>query len=366
MPALIGCLSSIEILWQSSVLDLFHDAALFGSEALLEVIKISRNMVPELCLGEAKDLEEILAYYPADCRVCLSYQLVMHQLQLIEGKKLNKNATDALLDCLNTYCATSDADIDLHSFVYPKHPLKRALLIVDWLKNFPHKIDNLHIPCSEITKIVLANHLALNNINFKPDALIEEFDCLDFEEKKRFIVKILLAKKIEVLKGKNKTYFLQSVKKKCGSDLAASFKLALLAIGFIYCKSFSHETIPSLNHFELSSEITNLSDDDKKWFLDNIILDEGGLAFFPRPIDHTFFSILNNFKSCLESEFISPKLSIVEEKILEICPVEHALDALTNLGKGDKLIPSLKKYVLGKLAVIGFDSSLALICKKFF
>lgn len=207
LPAVIGDSSLQQILAQSTPQDFFHDAALFGGDTLLKAIEILKEMVPEFVSQEPKTYEEIIVYYPATDRRLLGYNLMMHQITLHNGRITEIEETDALLHSLNSYCSQPGADMGLLSLVYPKHPFKRALLIAKWCKNCPFRVHKLHIPCAEITKILLAKQLALRPQDFDPDALMREFDVLDFWEKKRFISQIILGKKIEVYWKKIKESF---------------------------------------------------------------------------------------------------------------------------------------------------------------
>ena len=324
-------------------------------------------MVPEFVSQEPKTYEEIIVYYPATDRRLLGYNLMMHQITLHNGRITEIEETDALLHSLNSYCSQPGADMGLLSLVYPKHPFKRALLIAKWCKNCPFRVHKLHIPCAEITKILLAKQLALRPQDFDPDALMREFDVLDFWEKKRFISQIILGKKIEVYWKKNKKEFLEAVQNRRGQPFNSSFKLALIARRLTFVDKPSQICLPTLGHEQIIREVDTYLQEDMTWFIDHFFKDKEVLKLFLQDRSITsFFNILDKLKTSLGSAFNQELLPFLEKKILEICSANIAPYALSQLSRELRLESSLKKYLEEKLKKQGFDQCAVEMCTKFF
>lgn len=324
-------------------------------------------MVPEFVAEDPKTLENILMYYPEDCRRSLGCKLMMHLIELHYGRNEEVERTDALLHSLNTYCSQPDADKGLLSLIYPKQPLKRALLIAEWFEHCPFRVHKLHFPCAEITKILLAKPLALGPQNFDPRALMSEFDVLDFWEKKRFISKILIGKKIEILWEKNKREFLEAVQERRGQPFNSSFKLALMSRYLTFVDRPSQICLPKLEYEEIIREVDTYLEEDKTWFVEHFIYDTAVLKLFLQDRSvNSFFIILNKLKTCLGSSFNQETLPFLEKKILEICPANIAPHALNQLSRELRLESSLKKYLEEKLKKHGFDQCAVDMCTKFF
>jgi len=354
-----------EILQKSSPNDLLIDAAIFGSEALSEVLPILKDSLPELCREEGKTLHEIVPCYNGDSKKCLAYELVMHQLKLGEKQELYSRSNDYLMHFLNTHCSAPDADKSYTSLVYPNQPLQRAFVISDWVRAY--RKHDFHIPCSEITKILLAKHLDLTQSDLNPVALLDEFDSLDAEEKKTFIAEIVLGNIIAVLEGQNKRVFLEELEKRGGSPFYPFFKLALFAVCFNSTDEDGKKNLPHLSTQEIHDGMRALLEEDKRWFIDHFLLHRGVLSvYFQDQSIYSFFDIIHILRSGLAESFFKPKLFLLQEKILEICPMENIPYALNQLGLGDNLFSCLANYLSSKLSMNRFDRKAHLICKKFF
>ncbi|NDE63649.1 MAG: hypothetical protein EB053_04765 [Chlamydiae bacterium] len=354
-----------EILEKSSPSDLLIDAAIFGSEALTEVLPILKDSLPELCRENAKILNEIVPFYNGDSTKCLAYELVMHQLKLGERRQFYSRHNDYLMHFLNTHCSAPDADKSYTSLVYPNQPLQRAFAIFDWVRAYRKRV--LHIPCSEITNILLAKHLDLAQSDLNPVALLDEFDSLDAEEKKTFIAEIVLEKFIEALEGQNKRVFLEELEKRGGSLFYPFLKLALFAISFNSTDEDGKKNLPRLSTADIYDGMQALLEEDKKWFIDHFLLHRGVLSVYLQDQSiYSFFDIIPILRSGLAENFFKPKLFLLQEKILEICPIENIPYALNQLELGNNLFSCLANYLLEKLRVNRFDRKAFAICEKFF
>lgn len=205
LPKLITSSPLVEVMWVHHPKDLLHDAALFGGEALFDALIILKDMVPGLCLEEAEQLEKILSFYPMvqggkhELKEHLAYLLVKHQLDIFKGKEIADQDLFILVNMVNQYCQAQDADTELCPLMFPNMPLQRAQAILIWLKSFPLRKKIIHIPLSHLDKIFMAKELNLDPSSHNPRLLMAEFDRLGLEEKKDFIVEILL-------KGKSKQF----------------------------------------------------------------------------------------------------------------------------------------------------------------
>jgi hypothetical protein len=354
-----------KILEKSSPNDLLIDAAIFGSEALSEVLPILKDSLPELCLKEAKTLHKILFYYNENSKNCLAYELVMHQLMLGEQRELYPGYNHYLMHFLNTHCSAPDSDKSYTSLMYPKKPLKRAFAIFDWVRVYLKR--DLDIPCSEITKILLEKHLGLKLSDLNPVALLDEFDYLDAEEKRTFIAEIVLNNNIAVLEGQNKKVFLEELEKRSGSPFYPFLKLALFAISFNSTDKDEKKNLPRLSPADIHHGVLALKDEDKKWFIDHFLLHQGVLAvYFQDQTIKSFFDIIHILRSSLAEDFLKPKLFLLQEKILAICPIKNIPYALNQLDLGKDLFSCLANYLPKKLSLNGFDKKARAICQKFF
>lgn len=376
LPKCIGNSSLIEVLWsKNSPKDLFHDAALFGSDALFEGLKILREMVPQLCVEEADNLRKILSCYPSEngerrnVKNRLAYLLVTHQLELLEGKEIAQETICSLVDCMNHYCSVQDPDLDynLCNLIFPGSPLKRAESILSWIQWQRSRNYKVFLPLTAMDKIILSKKLDISPSTHNPHLLMKEFDQLAIKEKKEFITKILLEKKIEVLPFDIRDEFIQRVEQRSSQPLSAIFRLALLSINFLSPNSTFKKALPRLQQSELLFEIQSLVDSDKIWFLENIFMHDACIRFYLKGenLPH-FFNLLNDLKSCLGDSFTGSFLTILEERILELCSTEEIPFALLNLGCREKIIVCLKKYVSKNIAKGPFNQKLAAVCKKFF
>jgi hypothetical protein len=368
LPVIIGDCPLQEILLESTPQDLLHDAALFGSDTLLEAIKILKDRVQGLvCLDHLETFCNILIYYPEDCKRSLGYQLMMHLIDLRAGQGDEVEGNDHLINSLNIYCSKPDADRDLLSLVYPKQPFKRALLIAQWIKRCPFGVRRLFIPFGEITNILLAKPLAPSPKEFDPNALMREFDVLDSKEKKLFILWI---GKIEVYCEQNKNKFkefLEAVEERGSQPFNAALKLALMARCLTFVDKPSQICLPTLKYEEMIREVDTYTLEDMQWFTDYFLKDKRVLKLFLQDRSVTsFFIILNKLKTSLDSAFSQEMLPFFEKVILEICPANIASDALSQLSRELRLESSLKKYLEEKLKKQGFDQCATEMCTKFF
>jgi hypothetical protein len=367
LPQKIGSVPLEEILCEYSPKDILYDAALFGSDALLEAIIVLKQMIPVLCIEEAKNLERILHTYPLIDRGSLSYLLICHQLQLLNGEKIFDHEALNLVECLNIYCGQPDAHTDLYILLFPELPLKRAQTINSWIRSHRHKVETVHIPLSPIAQILTARRLELSLEGLNSHELMTEFDFLEADEKKEFILKIILEKKIEILPKKNRNDFLNEVETRKSQPFLAIFKLALLSIGFTGKNAQGQNISPQLHHTEVLHDIQRLEDYEKIWFVENLLTNEGLLAlYFQSGNLSSFFNMITNLRNSLPNQNLSPLHSFLEDKILELCPVNLVSSALHNLGRGGNIFSALKNYVLKNITIESFEEYLALTCKRFF
>jgi hypothetical protein len=242
---------------------------------------------------------------------------------------------------------------------------QRAFAISDWVRAYRNRV--LHIPCSEITNILLAKHLDLAQSDLNPVALLDEFDSLDAEEKKTFIAEIVLEKFIEALEGQNKRVFLEELEKRGGSPFYPFLKLALFAISFNSTDEDGKKNLPRLSTADIYDGMQALLEEDKKWFIDHFLLHRGVLSVYLQDQSiYSFFDIIPILRSGLAENFFKPKLFLLQEKILEICPIENIPYALNQLDLGNDLFSCLANYLLEKFRVNRFDKKAFAICEKFF
>jgi hypothetical protein len=373
LPRLIASSSLAEIMWEHHPKDLLHDAALFGGEALFEALLILKDMVSGLCLEEAPQLEKILSFYPSaqsgkrELKEHLAYLLVVHQLEILKGKEIADQDVLNLVDSMNEYCQTQDSDTELSTLMFPQMPLQRAHAILLWWKSFCTRRAMIHIPFSQLDKIFMAKELDIAPSSHNPQLLMAEFDRLGFEEKKEFIIQILLERKIEAIPFEKRGDFIRSVEQRSSQPLSACFRLALLCIDFLSPNSTFKTSLPRLQQTEILFEIQAFEFDDKKWFLENVFMHEDTICFYLKgdKLPH-FFDLLNDFRTCLGSTYIRPFLMVLEDRALELCPVDAIHFALLNLGSREKLLVCLKKYVSKKIAQGPVNPSLQQVLKKYF
>ena len=366
LPIKIGSSSLLEILWSHSPKDLLRDAALFGSDALFEVIRILHDMIPLLCSEDATHLAMNLSAYPAQEKDNAAFRIIDHQIELARGIKISKSKIYELLESLNNYCSQPNADMCVYNLVYPKSPVKRAEALKSWLKHSIYRPQIVHIPLSPIAKFILANRLALLPHDHDSVELMREFDSLDLEEKKDFIMEIILKGKIEFLSMDKRAEFLKEVDKRRGQPLSSVFKLALVCIEF-FATTSTEDIYPRLQQRELLLEIQHLKDEDKKWFVENFLTHEGFISYYfgSQRLIH-FFSLVIDLRNCLGSDYMRPYYNFLETKILELCPVEGVSDALVNLGMGSNFVPILTNYVINNMEGERLNEKVLLTCKKFF
>jgi hypothetical protein len=363
----IGSGSLLEVLLDYSSKDLLIDAALFGSDALLKAIEFLKTMVLQFCIEESDTFEKIFSFYPALDKKSLACSLINHQIDIIKKRAIDDDKLLELVDLINTYCSQKDSEIELTNLLFPTNPIKRASVILAWLKNTSFKSDVVHLPLSAIARFICAQQLELGPLDLDPSQLMDEFDFLMFEEKKEFLTYFLLENVIEVLPNQLRLSFLVEVEKRHKEPLNILFKLALLSSGFVYTNLFGHKVSILFHHGELINEIQNLDEINKKWLLENFITHKSCLVYFFKSNKlFLFFNIINELKSYFDSDYLSSLNTLIEEKILEYCPNDCADLALSFLGGGYKLATSLKKYIFKKIACGSFDETLFLICKKFF
>jgi hypothetical protein len=331
LPAVIGDVPLQEILPNSTPQDFLHDAALFGSDTLLEAIKILKEKVPEFVFSYKETFYEILMYYPENCKRSLGYQLMMHLIVIYldeetvcEMEEVVK--IDDLLHSLNTYFSQPDADVGLLSLIDPHKPFKTAISIADWVKRYHlSEVLNVHIPFGEITNILLAKPPAPSPKEFDPNALMREFDVLDSMEKKLFILWIGM---IEVYCEQNKNKFkefLEAVEERGGQPFNATLKLALMARGLTYEENSSQTYLPTFKHEEIIREVDTYTWEDMQWFTDHFLKDKRVLKLFLQEQSiSSFFTILNKMKRYSSSYFDQVMLPFLEKVILEICPANMA------------------------------------------
>ncbi|MFZ4673072.1 hypothetical protein EB008_01715 [bacterium] len=366
LPSKIGTCSLLEILWSHSPKDLLRDAALFGSDALFEVIYILHDMIPFLCAEDATQLEKNLGAYTATEKDTVAYRIIDHLIEIVKGIEISKDKIYDCMESLNNYCSSPDANRSIYNLIFPKFPLKRARALRGWLKHSIFKPQTVHIPLSPLAKFMLATRIHLLPDDHDPFGLMGEFDTLDSEEKKEFILEIVLKGRIEFLSAHKRAEFLEEVEKRRGQPFLSIFKLALLCIEFAGT-TLTEDVYPRLQQRELLLEIQHLKEEDKKWFVENFLTHEGFINYYfgSQRLIH-FFSIVMDLRNGLGTEYMRPYYHFLETKILEICPIEGVSDALVNLGMGSDFFPILINYVTRKIESGSLEEKVLVTCQKFF
>ena len=377
LPNLVGNSSLVEILWgNNSPMDLLHDAALFGGDALIEALEILKTMVPQLCKEEAFNLQKILSSYPlgmfidAPKKEFMAYLLVRHQLELFKGGEIPDGDICHLFDLMNDYCNGPGSQKGLYSLILPENPLRRGETLLFWLKE--RRIKEVHMHLTSIDKIYSCNQLGLGKKAHNPARLMEEYDAMSVEDKKGFILKIIFHGKIEALQGASRAEFIQKVEEREKNDRpwSALLKLALFCVDFQLpqVEKGTYLAISDVCDRKLLDEIHELENQDKIWFLETFLMHKGCAGYFLRTGKFLILQALfSGIRDALGSSVdMNPLLRDYVDRILEICPVEHVSLALTSLGCREKLAVCLKQYVKRNLTNGVFDENVARTCKKFF